>query len=293
VITRFDHAVIAMRDLDDAVRRYRDLGFDVVVGGRHPEMGTHNAIIRFGLEYIELLAVADEAEAIASGAKGRVLVNFLRQRSGGLVGYAVAARHIEEDAERFRRTGLAAEGPFAMSRRRPDGNILSWRLLVPTGVAWRRTWPFLIEWDAPDDQRLAWEPPGVHPNGVTGVRSVAEAVSDLGWASDLYRRQLGLGPGDEDDAIDLGARRATFRLGTFRIDLLAPVADGVLAAVLAETGEGPFELTLTVRDRAEAAAILSRAGIPFEDVPIDPTTICVPLKAGLGARLVLTEQRGC
>jgi catechol 2,3-dioxygenase-like lactoylglutathione lyase family enzyme len=292
VITRFDHAVIAVRDLDDAIRRYRDLGFDVVVGGRHPGMGTHNAIIRFGLEYLELLAVADEAEAIASGPKGQVLVDFLRRRSGGLAGFAVAARRIEEDAERFRRTGLAAEGPFAMSRRRPDGTILSWRLLVPAGIAWRRPWPFLIEWDASDEQRLAWEPPGLHANGVTGVRSVTEVVSDLDRARDLYQRQLGIGSSAEDGATERGTRRARFRLGAFHVDLLTPGADGPLARALADDGDGPFELALTVRDGA-AGAVLARAGILPDDAPLEPATIRVPLEAGLGFQLVLTEQQVC
>ena len=49
MITRFDHAVIAVRDLDEAMRRYQALGFDVRPGGRHVGLGTHNTLIRFGL----------------------------------------------------------------------------------------------------------------------------------------------------------------------------------------------------------------------------------------------------
>ncbi len=44
-----------------------------------------------------------------------------------------------------------------IERLRPDGRLLSWRLLVPGGVPWLRPWPFLIQWDVPDDERLAWE----------------------------------------------------------------------------------------------------------------------------------------
>ena len=35
MITRFDHAVIAVSDLDRAIEAYRSLGFDVFSGGRH------------------------------------------------------------------------------------------------------------------------------------------------------------------------------------------------------------------------------------------------------------------
>ena len=59
MITRFDHLVIAARDLDAASQRFRALGFEVRPGGEHPGQGTRNAIVRFGLDYIELLAIRD------------------------------------------------------------------------------------------------------------------------------------------------------------------------------------------------------------------------------------------
>ncbi|PYM22075.1 MAG: VOC family protein, partial [Candidatus Rokuibacteriota bacterium] len=38
-----DHLVIAVPDLAAATKTYRDLGFTVVAGGRHPGVGTDNA----------------------------------------------------------------------------------------------------------------------------------------------------------------------------------------------------------------------------------------------------------
>ena len=56
MITRFDHAVIAVADLERAIEAYSALGFDVSPGGRHEHRGTHNALIRFGgVDYVELL----------------------------------------------------------------------------------------------------------------------------------------------------------------------------------------------------------------------------------------------
>src|SRR5215469_7799971 len=165
MMTRFDHAVIGVRNLDEAIRLYQSLGFDVSPGGRHTGLGTYNAIVRFGLDYLELISIYDEHELGARGLNGVSLAGFLRQQEGGQVGYALATGNIEEDAARFERTGLEAEGPFAMQRLRPDGRQLSWRLLVPGGTSWRQPWPFLIQWDASDAERLTWERPGVHPNG--------------------------------------------------------------------------------------------------------------------------------
>ncbi|HEU5369783.1 MAG TPA: VOC family protein, partial [Ktedonobacterales bacterium] len=286
MIGRFDHAVIAVRDLAEAIRRYQALGFAVSPGGRHTGRGTENAIIRFGLDYLELIAIYDEAELAGRGLNGQALGAFLSQQEGGLVGYALATADIAQDAERFQRTGLTAEGPFAMERMRPDGRRLSWRLLVPESVPWRRPWPFLIQWDAPDAERLAWEAPGVHPNGATGVAGIRLVVRSLEQAVDLYQRQLGLTLDQQADEPQLSARRASFRLGAFTIDLLEPASTGPAQATLEAVGEGPFELMLTSKGIDQARAALAQAGLSAEQAD-DTASVLLPLRAALGARLRL------
>lgn len=290
MISRFDHAVIAVRDLSEAIQRYQALGFVVSPGGRHTGRGTENAIIRFGLDYLELIAIYDTAELAGRGLNGQALAGFLEQQEGGLVGYALASADLAEDAERFQRTGLAAEGPFAMERLRPDGRRLSWRLLVPGSVPWRRPWPFLIQWDAPDAERLAWEAPGVHPNGAAGVAGISLAVRSLESAIDLYQRQLGLTLAQEDDAPRLGARRATFRIGALTIELLAPVSAGPVQQTLEAVGEGLFELTLTTRSLDQARSALARAGLNAAQPQESAEGVLLPLREALGARVRLRPE---
>lgn len=286
MITRFDHTVIAVRDLDEAMQRYKALGFDVSAGGRHTGLGTHNALIRFGLDYIELLSVYNEAEAAAGGLARSALVDFLREHESGLVGYALAISDMQQEAARFR-SGPTATEPFAMQRMRPDGHLLSWHLLVPGNVAWRRPWPFLIHWDIPDEQRLAWEKPGTHPNGAIRWAEIAVAVRDLESAVELYQRQLELPMSARDEAPHLAARRATFHVGSSRIDLLAPTAKGPVQQMLDEVGEGTFELTLAVRNLAETRAYLTQAGIRAEAYPADSRKLLLAPHQTPGARLVL------
>jgi catechol 2,3-dioxygenase-like lactoylglutathione lyase family enzyme len=219
----------------------------------------------------------------------RLLLDFLRKREGGLLGYALATSTIEQDAERFRSGGLAAVGPIAMQRMRPDGHLLSWRVLGTGGGPWRQPWPFLIQWDVPDDQRLLWEKPGRHLNGVTGWAGVAIAVHDLERAIDLYQRQLGLEPGQSDEIPRLAARRATFQLDSSRIELLMPTGEGPVQGMLEEIGEGPFEVTLTVSDLNQARQVLNQGGIHLEPQSENLDSILLPLQQTLSARLILIE----
>jgi Glyoxalase-like domain len=163
----------------------------VVPGGRHPGRGTHNAIVRFGTDYIELISTYSQDEAMAAGGNSAVTARFLAEREG-LLGYALATDDIDALAVRFRDTGLEAAGPFAMRRRRPDGRILGWRLLVPFGQSWLTPWPMFIQWDAPDAERLSWERPGHHANGITRVAGLALSVRDPDRIRDGFQRQLGL-----------------------------------------------------------------------------------------------------
>lgn len=280
MISRFDHVIIGVRDLEAASERYRALGFEVNPGGRHTGLGTANAIIRFGVDYIELLTIADPEEAERAGGSSKVLLDLLQNRPGALAGYALATADIEEDAERLKQGGLAAVGPFAMERLRPDGRLLSWRLLVPEGVSWRRPWPFLIQWDQSDEQRLSWEQPGSHPNGATTVLGVSVVVANLEDAVELYRDKLGLEPRVEGD-------RATIAVGGFQITLLPASADAAAAQTLSEIGEGPVAAVIGVQDLARTESVLTEAGVAWQRE--EDGAIRVDPDQAVGARLVFRE----
>jgi catechol 2,3-dioxygenase-like lactoylglutathione lyase family enzyme len=254
MMTRFDHVVIAVRDLDLASERFRALGFEVRPGGAHPGQGTHNAIIRFGLDYIELLAIRDETEARAGGLGGLALVEYLRRREWGMAGFALATDDIEGDAARLKATGLPVVRSFVMSRQRPDGSTLAWRLLIPGVTPWRRPWPFLIQWETPDSERLAVEQPGAHPNGVTSVLGVLVTARDLGSATDFYERGLGL---PRFPVTGLEGFGAVFSAGKTFVALGAQ--DDV--APSQHEGDGVFSVTLAARDPTATAAWLAEHAV--------------------------------
>ncbi len=292
MITRFDHAVIAVRDLDEAMRAYSRLGFAVSRGGRHPGRGTENAIIRFGLDYLELLALADEREARAAGVDDATLQGF--QRSG-LVDCALASDDLAADTARLRTAGLSVHGPFDGSRRRPDGTPLAWRMATiaqsVSGFAHiRDPWPFLIQWITPDAERIAGDHPGAQPNGTTRVLGVSVIVRDLDAAIEGYQHGLGLGLAERTTRGDMAAERARFTAGGAGIDLLGPRGEGIVSQALAATGEGLFTVTLATPDLEATRRYLASAGIPLSPTSGRSGKLLIAPEAACGARLVVRAE---
>ena len=273
MIERFDHAVIGVPDLESAMVAFRRLGFEVSVGGRHPSLGTRNAIVRFGLDYLELLTVEDPVVARARGPFGRELLSFL-DRGSGLVGFVLAGTGLEDEVEGLRGLGIGAEGPFEMDRFHPKGGRLEWRLVLPGGSPWRKPWPYLIDWITGEDELLAWDPPGDHVNMVRGVAGMDLVVGDLEEAARLYEQALGLPP-REDGLRRPGATGRHYRLGSFRLALHQPAGPGSLAVELEQRGPGPYRLVLASSDLDATAETLNRTGVPISRSPaaldIDPS----------------------
>jgi glyoxalase-like protein len=113
---RIDHVIYATADLDAAaVRVEAALGVAAAGGGCHDGLGTHNRIVPLGGGYLELIAVADPAEAERSPL-GHALALAIRERGEGLIGWVVAVEDVEAEAERtgaelsvIERAGLRAQ----------------------------------------------------------------------------------------------------------------------------------------------------------------------------------------
>lgn len=227
MIVGLDHVVVVVPDLAGAVALYEALGFVVAPGGRH-STGTHNALI--GLAdgtYIELVAFETPNPAhrwwpaLALG--------------GGLVDVCLRSDAITEDCVRLERAGVPMGAPRAMSRRRPDGVVVSWTLGIPSppfgGVV-----PFLIQDITPVGDRCP--PPGDHGNGVMGIRSVRWETGALsGWSARfaaLAEAAAGA-PGTGGSPFRVAAGPAMLELGEAE-----ELAEGArLAALVLRSADGP------------------------------------------------------
>jgi hypothetical protein len=114
-VVQIDHVIHACADLDVAAAQVEGkLGVAAGGGGRHERIGTHNRIVPLGGGYLELLAVADPAEAAASDL-GRAVQARIGATGDGLMGWAVAvddvdpvAARLGTDVSTIARSGLTA-----------------------------------------------------------------------------------------------------------------------------------------------------------------------------------------
>jgi hypothetical protein len=98
---QIDHVLIATADLDAAAARLEsEHGLVATGGGRHQGVGTHNRIVPLGGGYLELIAVADPAEA-ASTPLGRALAERIAECGEGLMAWVVAVSDVTRVAERL------------------------------------------------------------------------------------------------------------------------------------------------------------------------------------------------
>lgn len=152
-----DHLVVASADLDLGVQWVTDrLGVAPVLGGVHDGLGTRNALLGLRGPYLEVMSFDPAQEERSSR-----FADLVRGRDApALVTLAIAKTDLDD--------------PVSMSRLRPDGTVLSWR------VQFTSTPLFFIDWlDSP-------RPTGLPDGGrLTRLSVTTPAPSDLVGVPDI------------------------------------------------------------------------------------------------------------
>src|SRR5262249_4767530 len=117
MLTRIDHVMICVPDLNEGIAAYRRIGFDVHPGGAHMGQGTENAIAFNDEDYLELLGLRDRAEYLASSSGGGLL-EFLG-RGGGFRYVIVQSDDLAGDVAAMRARGVGVSDPADGGRRTP------------------------------------------------------------------------------------------------------------------------------------------------------------------------------
>jgi Glyoxalase-like domain len=140
-----DHLVLAGPDLDGLVAWFADVsGIVPAAGGAHVGLGTRNALVALGgSTYLELIGPdPDQPEPAAPRPFG---IDALERP--GLVTWCLRpTMPLDEAVEITRRHGWEPGTVAAMRRRRPDGELLEWRLTLRPMSGDVAALPFFIDW---------------------------------------------------------------------------------------------------------------------------------------------------
>ena len=183
-----DHIVIAGPDLDELVRWFAQLtGVTAAPGGVHPT-GTANALVALtvdgerGPQYIEL--IGPDPDRSGPGLPTTFGIDGLTAPS--VQTYAVHPEDIDRTVADARERGYDPGDVHDLSRRKPDGELLEWRLT--RGEGRRLDVPFLIDWgttqqpglsDIPAIELVSFERVEPEP---AGLRQIVNALGDGGGA---------------------------------------------------------------------------------------------------------------
>jgi hypothetical protein len=139
-----DHLVYAAPDLEAACRELEArLGVRPSPGGQHTGRGTHNALLDLGDgAYLEVIA-PDPGQPQPSAPRPFGIDGLALAR---LVTWAAKAPDIDQRVARAVAAGFNPGTVRTMSRARPDGVTLSWRLTQRDEPAGDGLVPFLIDW---------------------------------------------------------------------------------------------------------------------------------------------------
>jgi catechol 2,3-dioxygenase-like lactoylglutathione lyase family enzyme len=252
-----DHVGIAVRDLEAAKNTYRNLGFTVFGGGKHPDLGTRNSGPGFESGYLELITVWDRTKPI-----GGMLATFLEKHEGGLfLGLDVSPA--DETAKLLRANGFNVRGPEAASAiedpeqhdQPPNGG--SWRFLgFPSGPIPAAHLPvkssdamFFLQYDPFIGN--------VHANTAKKLSSVWMGVKDLEASVRAYET-MGFHSSRKLTVSELGAHGQEIEAGKGSILLLQPEnSTGKVASFLAERGaEGIMGVSIEVASLQTARTLL-------------------------------------
>lgn len=143
-----DHLILGCPNLDQGISWVKErFGVEPVVGGRHPDYGTHNALVSIGeMSYLEIMA----PDPAASPPPERSLFGLWQLPTPRLVTWVVRRGSIEGSAKLVTATGVDMGRVLPGSRQRPDGSTISWKITDPYADRLGGAVPFLIDWgDSP------------------------------------------------------------------------------------------------------------------------------------------------
>lgn len=169
-----DHLVVAGTDLSAMVAWWAaSSGQQPSAGGSHVGFGTRNALVGLGDAYLELVGPDPEQEE--PNQPRPFGIDGLAAHTIQLVTFALAVEDLDDALAALRGADVRFGTPQAMSRAKPDGSLLEWRLAMPAG--YDGVMPFLIQWGKADEHPSASLPQGCRLESLVGHHPDADRLA--------------------------------------------------------------------------------------------------------------------
>ena len=217
MLETLDHLILAVQDLDSAVRAYtRILGRTPSWRGEHPGAGTINALFRIDNTYVELLAPEGE------GPIGDALRTRLSVEGEGLAGLAFGTSDADTCHARFTQQGLhplpVEEG---MGRDVDSGAFRRWRRIPLAPSETRGVLMFALEHLSEPEILPRASALGPEEASVHALDHVVVQTSDADAAKLLYGEQFGLRLALDREFPQWHSRMLFFRVGGATLEVVA------------------------------------------------------------------------
>jgi hypothetical protein len=243
MITGIDHVMICVPDLDAGIAQFGKLGFNIHAGGSHPGKGTHNAIAFNQDDYIELLAIRDQAEHRAASVKPgstRTALDEFIAAGGGIRYIVLQSDDLAADVAAMRDRGVDVSDAVEGSRRTPTGQELRWKVAT-LGPGNELPIVFVQHLTPIEERRKQVPVAGNHPNGAYALDRAYVVTHDVDTAAPLYAKVLGMPQPALSRGVVIMANIAAFQFGSNSLGIVQPYAAGAAADALERRGPGPFQ----------------------------------------------------
>ncbi len=264
MFTRIDHVMICVPDLPQGIEQYRKLGFDIHPGGAHTGKGTHNAIAFLRDDYVELLAIRDQAEyqaaASQSGISYGALTDFIAT-GGGIRFIILQSDDLTADVAAMRSRGVDVSDAIEGGRRTPAGQELRWKFAVP-GPQNPLPIFFIQHLTSIEARRRQVPVAGTHPNGAYTIERAYIVTHDAEATAETYANVLGVPQPPLQKGTVIMSDMAVFQLGSTGLGIAQPYSPGPAADALKRRGPGPFQALYRTTSMGAAARWMQEHGMP-------------------------------
>lgn len=173
---KLDHLVYAVPDLARGIEDFEKLtGLRPRVGGKHPEHGTHNALV--GLSngaYFEIIAPDPDSSVAPPRWMG---VDLLTEPK--ITRWCLRTDDLSARAERLRHT-LPGHGELSTGKRQtPEGILLHWKMTLPLPTPEVDIIPFFIDWSNSEAHPAESLDAALHLHGLELYHPEAERMQIL------------------------------------------------------------------------------------------------------------------